>query len=95
MVAAGPSASGAPPVERVPVNLDFADSAVSSPPWRQLATHLFAGGIEDIYVFPLETDVAGLHVVRVLASGLAPAGGGLQHISQRTLDHLLTVGGLG
>ncbi|MEW9525623.1 YcaO-like family protein [Agrobacterium radiobacter] len=95
MVAAGPSASGAPPVERVPVNLDFAHGAASSPPWRQLATHLFAGGIEDIYVFPLETDVAGLHVVRVLASGLAPADGGLQHISQRTLDHLLTVGGLG
>nr|WP_206696277.1 YcaO-like family protein [Agrobacterium leguminum] len=95
MVAAGSSAAGVQPMERVPANLDFIHDAASSPPWRQLATHLFAGGIEDIYVFPLETEVSGLHVVRVLASGLAPAGGGLQHISQRTLDHLLTVGGLG
>jgi YcaO-like protein with predicted kinase domain len=95
MVAAGSSASGVQPMERVPANLDFIHDAASSQQWRQLATHLFAGGIEDIYVFPLETEVSGLHVVRVLASGLAPAGGGLQHISQRTLDHLLTVGGLG
>lgn len=94
-VAAGPSASGMQPVERVPAHLDFVHGDASSPPWRLLAEHLFAGGIEDIYVFPLETEVSGLHVVRVLASGLAPAGGGLHHISQRALDHLLTVGGLG
>jgi ribosomal protein S12 methylthiotransferase accessory factor len=94
MFAAGPPASGRGPVERAPVNLDFADRDTALPPWRQLAEHLFANGIEDIYVFPLETGVSGLHVVRVLASGLTPAGGGLQHISQRTLDRFLNLGGL-
>ncbi|MGG2476770.1 YcaO-like family protein, partial [Rhizobium sp. BR5] len=57
------------------------------------AEHLFARGIEDIHVFPLETGISGLHVMRVLASGLTPAGGGLQHISPRTLDRFLNLGG--
>lgn len=90
---AGPVTSGVRPVQRLPADLDFAHDDASAPPWRQLAAHLFARGIEDIHVFPLETEVSGLHVVRVLASGLAPAGGGLQRISPRTLDHLLNAGG--
>ncbi|MFK3781113.1 YcaO-like family protein [Agrobacterium sp. NPDC089420] len=87
------AAPGSRRVEQLPVNLAFADGNASAPRWRQLAEHLFTGGIEDIYVFPLETDVPGLHVVRVLAAGLAPAAGGLQRISARTLDHLLHAGG--
>lgn len=35
---------------------------------------LFAAGIEDIFVFPLAHDIAGLHVSRVLVPGLAVAG---------------------
>ncbi len=81
------------PVKNVPSDLYFAKGTGSAPAWRQLASHLFARGIDDIYVFPLQTMVSGLHVVRVLASGLAPAGSGLQNISQRGLDHLLTLGG--
>lgn len=81
------------PLRRMPADLGFPESDAPLPPWRQLAEHLFARGIEDIHVFPLETEVSGLHVIRVLASGLAPAGGGLQHISPRTLDHLLNLGG--
>lgn len=81
------------PLRRMPADLVFPESDVPLPPWRQLAEHLFARGIEDIHVFPLETEVSGLHVIRVLASGLAPAGSGLQHISPRTLDHLLNLGG--
>jgi ribosomal protein S12 methylthiotransferase accessory factor len=94
MFAAAPAASASRPVERLPVNLDFADRDTALPPWGQLAEHLFASGIEDIYVFPLETGISGLHVVRVLASGLTPAGSGLQQISQRTLDRFLNLGGL-
>ncbi len=94
MFSPGPSASAARPVETAPVNLDLAHGDPSLPQWQKLAERLFAGGIEDIYVFPLETGVSGLHVVRVMASGLSPAGGGLQQISQRTLDGLLNIGGL-
>ncbi|QCL75491.1 MULTISPECIES: YcaO-like family protein [Agrobacterium] len=88
-----PTTAGARPLRRMPADLGFPEIDVSLPPWRQLAEHLFISGIEDIHVFPLETEVSGLHVVRVLASGLAPAGGGLQRISPRTLDHLLNLGG--
>lgn len=91
MSSPGPAGSGA---RAAPVNLDLAHRDPSLPQWRKLAEHLFAGGIEDIYVFPLETGVSGLHVVRVLASGLSPAGGGLQNISQRALHGLLNIGGL-
>lgn len=94
MFSTGPSASAARPLGTVPGNLDLAHGDPSLPQWQKLAERLFAGGIEDIYVFPLETGVSGLHVVRVLASGLSPAGGGLQQISQRTLDGLLNIGGL-
>ncbi|WP_216333044.1 YcaO-like family protein [Rhizobium sp. X9] len=94
MFSPGPSASAARPVETAPVNLDLAHGDPSLPQWQKLAERLFAGGIEDIYVFPLETGVSGLHVVRVMASGLSPAGGRLQQISQRTLDGLLNIGGL-
>jgi len=94
MFSTGPSASAARPLGTVPGNLDLAHGDRSLPQWQKLAERLFAGGIEDIYVFPLETGVSGLHVVRVLASGLSPAGGGLQQISQRTLDGLLNIGGL-
>ncbi|MCZ4429842.1 YcaO-like family protein [Agrobacterium sp. SOY23] len=94
MFAARPAAAGLRPAEPPPLGLDFtAPGNMSLPSWHRLAEHLFACGIEDVYVFPLETEVSGLHVVRVLASGLAPAGGGLQHISPRTLDHLLNLGG--
>ncbi|MDO3443781.1 YcaO-like family protein [Agrobacterium sp. V1] len=87
-------ASARQPVERTPVQLDLVTDGRSSPPWRQLAERLFTAGIEDIYVFALESGVPGLNVVRVLASGLTPTSGGLQNISPRTLDHFLSAGGL-
>lgn len=87
-------AFGRQPVERTPVQLDLVTDDRALPPWRQLAERLFTAGIEDIYVFPLETGVPGLNVVRVLASGLTPTSGGLQNISPRALDHFLSAGGL-
>lgn len=87
-------ASGRQPVERTPVRLDLAQGDQTLPPWRLLAQRLFDAGIDDIHVFTLETGVEGLHVVRVLASGLTPTSGGLQNISPRTLDHFLSAGGL-
>lgn len=87
-------ASARQPVERTPVQLDLVTDDGFLPPWRQLAERLFTAGIEDIYVFALESGVPGLNVVRVLASGLTPTSGGLQNISPRTLDHFLSAGGL-
>ncbi len=87
-------AFGRQPVERTPVQLDLVTDDRALPPWRQLAERLFTAGIEDIYVFPLETGVPGLNVVRVLASGLTPTSGGLQNISPRALGHFLSAGGL-
>ncbi|MCA0256801.1 MAG: YcaO-like family protein [Proteobacteria bacterium] len=53
---------------------------IKTPLWKRLATHLFKRGIDDVFVFRLETGVPGLHVVRVLASGLGISCSGLQQI---------------
>lgn len=60
------------------------------PLWRSLASHLLAAGIDDIYIFALETGVDGLHVVRVLASGLHTVNPGMQQISTRMLERLIS-----
>ncbi|MDH4438967.1 MAG: YcaO-like family protein [Rhizobium sp.] len=59
------------------------------PTWRALVDHLFKGGLEDIFVFSLETGIKGLHVVRVLASGLNAVGGGVQQMTPRMLERLM------
>jgi ribosomal protein S12 methylthiotransferase accessory factor len=60
------------------------------PIWRALVEQLFGAGIEDIYVFALETGIKGLHVVRVLASGLNAVRGGVQQMTPRMLERLMT-----
>lgn len=59
------------------------------PTWMLLTEHLFGAGISDIYVFSLETGFEGLHVVRVLASGLNAVGGGVQQMTPRMLERLM------
>ena len=92
-VASKPVAPGANQAEQAPGSLDLSRFETSLPPWRQLAEHLFARGIDDVHVFTLETGLSGLHVVRVLASGLAPLSRGMQRLSQRTLEGFLKAGG--
>lgn len=60
------------------------------PLWRSLALHLFGAGIDDIYIFDLETGLEGLHVVRILASGLHTVSPGLQQISPGMLKNLIS-----
>jgi len=59
------------------------------PLWRQVAEHLFTAGIDDIYVFSLDSGVPGISVVRVLAAGLAAAGPGWNQFSATALDSFL------
>lgn len=59
------------------------------PLWHRLAAHLFRHGVEDVYVFALETGDPDVHVVRVLAEGLSAAHGGLNRMSLSTLDGFL------
>lgn len=54
--------------------------------WKRLVRHLFEVGIEDVFIFALETGVPDLHVVRVLASGLKTSGSGLQKMTLQSLD---------
>lgn len=89
-----PSSTQSKPAKGVVIDLKLEQGDPSQPAWRHLAERLFDGGIEDIHVFSLATGIPDLHVVRVLASGLAPAGGGLQRLSPRALDRLLSAGGL-
>ncbi len=91
-VASKPVAPGANQAEQAPGSLDLSRFETFLPPWRQLAEHLFAHGIDDVHVFTLKTGLSGLHVVRVLASGLAPLSRGMQRLSQRTLEGFLKAG---
>ncbi|TPP06072.1 hypothetical protein FJQ55_19175 [Rhizobium glycinendophyticum] len=59
------------------------------PNWVLLADHLFEAGVADLYVFSLETGVKGLHVVRVLASGLKAVRGGIQQMTPQMLERLV------
>jgi ribosomal protein S12 methylthiotransferase accessory factor len=59
------------------------------PIWRGVVQHLFEAGIEDIYVFSLETGITGLQVIRVLASGLNAVRGGVQQMTPRMLERLM------
>jgi ribosomal protein S12 methylthiotransferase accessory factor len=59
------------------------------PTWMLLADHLFGAGVADLYVFSLETGVKGLHVVRVLASGLNAVRGGVQQMTPQMLERLV------
>jgi len=61
----------------------------AAPAWRQLADHLFTSGVDDICIFPLESDTPGITVVRVLANGLAVAGNGMNTFSLGALDAFL------
>ncbi|MTI00380.1 YcaO-like family protein [Roseibium sp. RKSG952] len=45
------------------------------PDWRQIVDKLLAAGAGDVWMFDLKTPVEGVHVVRVLASGLEASGG--------------------
>lgn len=72
-----------------PASIDLGSRDRDAPPWRRVADHLFTAGVDDIYIFNLESGVPGISVVRVLASGLAAAGGGLNRFSASALDSLL------
>lgn len=60
-----------------------------TPLWRQVAEYLFTAGVADIYVFPLDSGVPGISVVRVLADGLAAPGSGWNQFSASALDSFL------
>ncbi|OLP56362.1 hypothetical protein BJF92_15275 [Rhizobium rhizosphaerae] len=64
-------------------------SKLAAPMWQPLADHLFAVGVDDIYLFPLTTGVEGLHVVRTLAKGLNATGPGLQRMKPAVLEQFL------
>ncbi|CAH0339054.1 YcaO-like family protein [Rhizobium sp. CECT 9324] len=57
--------------------------------WQRLADHLFTTGVEDIYIFPLDTGAPDIHVVRVLAKGLSVASAGMNRLSAGALNGLL------
>ncbi|WP_226951389.1 YcaO-like family protein [Rhizobium terrae] len=76
------------PVMR-PVSIELASGDMATPVWRRLADHLFAAGVDDIYVFPLESGVPGITVIRVLGGGLAAASGGVNSFSVGALHSLL------
>lgn len=59
------------------------------PTWRRLVGYLFGAGIEDICVFSLQTGVEGLHVIRVLASGLNAICAGVQQVTPPMLERLI------
>lgn len=77
----------------VPQALDLAARGGTTdgrgPVWRQLAQHLFQVGVQDIYVFPLDTGVPGIFVARVLADGLSTGNPGLNQLSLNTLSGFL------
>ena len=75
-----------PSVSRI--DIDY--GALAGPAWRQLAEHLFSKGIDDIHVFSLDSGVPGVVVVRVLANGLAIAGGSMSHFSLGALNTFLS-----
>lgn len=76
-----------------PVDIDLPclefPNAQGEPVWRVLVDHLFAAGVNDVYLFSLNTDVSGLHVVRALADGLNATRSGLQQIRPAALEQLL------
>jgi ribosomal protein S12 methylthiotransferase accessory factor len=71
------------------VPIDIGDEDAEGPVWRRVADHLFTAGVDDIFIFPLDTGMPGISVVRVLASGLAAAGGSLNRFSASALDSFL------
>ncbi|EHS52395.1 YcaO-domain protein [Rhizobium sp. PDO1-076] len=73
--------------ELLPLDLSSHDQAGAV--WQRLAHHLFARGVEDIYIFPLDTAAPEIRVVRVLARGLSAAGASLNRLSAGALDGFL------
>lgn len=59
------------------------------PAWQALVEHLYSAGVDDIYLFSLNTGVSGLHVVRALTSGLNATSSGLQQIKSTALERFL------
>ncbi|WP_246225523.1 YcaO-like family protein [Rhizobium daejeonense] len=55
----------------MPEGGELISAGASGARWQHLAAHLMASGVEDIYVFPLESGEPGIKVARVLASGLS------------------------
>jgi len=81
-------ASGPASIVR-PASVGLRNADPDAPLWRRVADHLFTAGVDDIYIFSLDSGVSGISVVRVIASGLAAAGGGLNRFSASALDSLL------
>ncbi|UJW75655.1 YcaO-like family protein [Rhizobium sp. SL42] len=69
--------------------LDLSGHDQAGAVWQRLAVHLFDNGVEDIYVFPLDTGEPEVRVVRVLARGLSAAGAGVNRLSAGALDGFL------
>ena len=62
------------------------------PIWKGVAAHVLARGVNEIFVFALDTGVEGFSVVRVLGSGLSAATGMLDEMSFSSLNSFLGEG---
>lgn len=70
----------------MPEGGELISAGVSAAHWQRLAAHLLASGVEDIYIFPLESGEPGIKVARVLASGLSSPAGSISRFSVSALN---------
>lgn len=90
-VASKPVAPGANQAEQAPGSLDLSRFETFCRHGASLR-NTFCAWHRRCPCFTLKTGLSGLHVVRVLASGLAPLSRGMQRLSQRTLEGFLKAG---
>lgn len=70
-------------------SLVLPDNGREVPVWRRLAEHLFSCGVNDLYLFRLETGYPDIVVVRALASGMATATASQTDLSRAALASFL------
>ncbi|TCR00529.1 YcaO-like family protein [Neorhizobium sp. JUb45] len=70
-------------------SLVLPDDVSKVPVWRRLADHLFSCGVNNLYLFRLETSYPDIVVVRVLGSGMATATASQTALSRAALASFL------
>lgn len=70
-------------------SLVLPNSGRNVPAWRKLAEHLFSCGVNDLYLFRLETDYPDIVVVRVLGNGMTTATASQTNLSPAALASFL------
>lgn len=73
----------------MPGGVDLSAQEPAVPVWRRLAGYLFDHGVDDIFVFALDSGDPDIKVVRVLAKGLSVAGGAMNRFTAAALDRFL------